>query len=59
MNYYPQPFPPILTDNIYYQLLNEINKNKQRLIELEKRITKLEQDKNNNYLKKDDNYYVI
>ena len=59
MNYYPQQFLPILNDNTIYQLLKEIKDNKQRIFELEKRITKLELEKNNNYLKKDDNYYII
>ena len=40
-------------------LIQELLKMKEKIIILEKRINKLENNKISNYLEKDDNYYMI
>ena len=51
---YPFPYPNINN----YQLIQEINKLKEKIIYLENKINYLEKN-NKNYLEKDDNYYMI
>ena len=46
---------PIYNQNI----IEEINYLKRKILELEEKIKLLETNKNNNYLKKDDSYYMI
>ena len=60
MNNYMYPIPPMI-NNYNNDLVYEIMKLKDKVIELEKRINSLENNKNteNNYLKKDDNYYIV
>ena len=55
MNQFPYPIYP----NYPYNLIDEINKLKEEINILEQRITKIEKQNKNNYLKKDDNYYMI
>lgn len=55
MNNFPLPFPPINTNNYFFNILEEINKLNERITKLEEIINKEEK----NYLKKDDNYYMI
>jgi len=53
----PYPFQvPIINQNDYYYILNELNKLKRKIKYLEDQINKSNE---NNYLKKDDNYYMI
>ena len=54
---YPIPY---ISQPINYQLLfDELNKLKHELDQLKDRIKKIEDNQTNNYLKKDDNYYMI
>lgn len=55
MNNFPLPFPPINTNNYFFNVIEEINKLNERITKLEEKINKEEKD----YLKKDDNYYMI
>lgn len=55
MNNFPLPFPPINTNNYFFNIIEEINKLNERITKLEEIINKDEK----NYLKKDDNYYMI
>ena len=55
MNNFPIPFPPINTNNYFFNIIEEINKLNERITKLEEIINKEEK----NYLKKDDNYYMI
>ncbi len=55
MNNFPMPFPPINTNNYFFNIVEEINKLNERITKLEEKINKEEKD----YLKKDDNYYMI
>lgn len=55
MNNFPIPFPPINTNNYFFNIIEEINKLNERITKLEEKINKEEK----NYLKKDDNYYMI
>ena len=55
MNNFPLPFPPINTNNYFFNIVEEINKLNERITKLEEKINKEEKD----YLKKDDNYYMI
>ena len=55
MNNFPLPFPPINTNNYFFNIIEEINKLNERITKLEEIINKEEK----NYLKKDDNYYMI
>lgn len=54
MNNYPIYF----NNNYYFNIQNEINILKEKINILEEKIKLLENNKNN-YLEKDDNYYVI
>lgn len=57
MNNYPIPLIPI---NNNYNLLNEIAALKDEIKKLNDRITKIENEKKNEYLKEDNNnYYMI
>lgn len=60
MNNYMYPIPPMI-NNYNNDLVYEIMKLKDKVIELEKRINSIENNKNTekNYLKKDDNYYIV
>ncbi len=58
MNPFPFPYIPTIPpkeNNIY----KELEKIKQEINELEKRIKKLEQNKENEYLQKEDGMYMI
>ena len=55
MNNFPIPFPPINTNNYFFNIVEEINKLNERITKLEEKINNTEKD----YLKKDDNYYMI
>ena len=55
MNNFPLPFPPINTNNYFFNIIEEINKLNERITKLEEKLNKEEK----NYLKKDDNYYMI
>lgn len=55
MNNFPIPFPPINTNNYFFNIIEEINKLNERITKLEEKLNKEEK----NYLKKDDNYYMI
>ena len=55
MNNFPIPFPPLNTNNYFFNIIEEINKLNERITKLEEKINKEEKD----YLKKDDNYYMI
>ncbi len=55
MNNFPMPFPPINTNNYFFNIVEEINKLNERITKLEEKLNKEEKD----YLKKDDNYYMI
>ena len=57
MNNFPLPFPPINTNNYFFNIIEEINKLNERITKLEERINNLENKKD--YLKKDDSYYMI
>ena len=54
MNNFNMPFPP----NYFINIPEEINKLNEKIKELEERLKQLE-NKNNNYLKNDDTYYMI
>ena len=53
--YIPYPFMPINNENIERQII-VINK---KVKDLEERVKALEENKNNNYLKKDDGLYML
>lgn len=55
MNNFPIPFPPINTNNYFFNIIEEINKLNERITKLEEKLNKEQKD----YLKKDDNYYMI
>lgn len=55
MNNFPIPFPPINTNNYFFNIVEELNKLNERITKLEEKLNKEEKD----YLKKDDNYYMI
>lgn len=56
MNAYPLPYFPIGNNpNIIY----EINELKERVKRLEEKVNNLDNSEDHNYLKKDDNYYMI
>ena len=55
MNNFPIPFPPLNTNNYFFNIIEEINKLNARITKLEEKLNKEEKD----YLKKDDNYYMI
>ena len=55
MNNFVFPYPPNI--NNYY--LEELKRLKERIHILEEKIKQLENKNTNNYLKKDDNYYMI
>lgn len=56
MNAYPLPYFPIGNNpNIIY----EINELKERVKCLEEKVNNLDNSDDHNYLKKDDNYYMI
>lgn len=59
MFYNPQ-IPYIYPQNInYLQLQEEIKKLNNEIIQLKERIENLEQNKSTDYLKKDDNFYIL
>lgn len=58
MNNFPYPYPIIPPQNPYSNQ-NELLALKEKIKELEKRIISLENQKQENYLKKDDNYQMI
>lgn len=55
MNNFVFPYPPNI--NNYY--LAELKKLIERINILEEKVKSLEKNNSNNYLKKDDNYYMI
>ncbi|MBR3145965.1 MAG: hypothetical protein IKF47_01750 [Bacilli bacterium] len=55
MNNFPIPFPPINNNNYFFNIIEEINKLNERITKLEEKLNKEQKD----YLKKDDNYYMI
>lgn len=59
MNNFPIPFPPISTNNYYYNFQEEFIALKKKVDELEERVQYLEKSKEQNYLKKEDNYYML
>ncbi len=55
----PYPFQiPIINQNDYYFILKELEEIKKQIKNLEEQIDK-KNNTNSNYLKKDDNYYMI
>ena len=56
MNNFPIPYFPI---NNIDNLIREINNIKEEVYKINQRLDKIENEKNNKYLKKDDNYYMI
>ena len=58
MNNFSYPFPPI-NNNYFINIPEEIIKLRERINILEKKIKNIENNNDNNYLKKDDNYYMI
>ena len=60
MNNFLYPIPPMI-NNYNNDLIYEIMKLKEKITELENRINSIEKNNNkqNNYLKKDDNYYIV
>ena len=56
---YPYPIPIYNNFQDNSNLLKEIQELKEKINTLEERIYKLENNKNTNYLKKDDSYYMI
>ena len=59
MNNYPYPIQPMI-NNYNNDILAEILKINRKLEQLENRINNLEKEKDNkNYLKKEDNYYIV
>ena len=59
MNNMPFMYPPIMNNNYYFNLQKELIEIKNRLKALENYIREQENKKENSYLKKDDNYYMI
>ena len=59
MNNMPFMYPPIMNNNYYFNLQKELIEIKNRLKALEDYIREQENKKENSYLKKDDNYYMI
>ena len=59
MNNMPFMYPPIMNNNYYFNLQKELMEIKNRLKALEDYIREQENKKENSYLKKDDNYYMI
>ena len=59
MNNFPFQTPPFLTNNSFYNITEELNQLKKRVDLLEEQMKEKEKDKEYNYLKKDDNYYMI
>ena len=57
MNNFNMPFPPINTNNYYFNIIEEFTKLNERISKLEEKINNWENKKD--YLKKDDNYYMI
>lgn len=56
---YNYPIPYIPQPINYQSLFDELNKLKYELDQLKDRIKKIEDNQTDNYLKKDDNYYMI
>ena len=54
---YPMPISQQI--NNYYNIIEEIKTLSAKVKILEERINKIETEKKNKYLKKDDNYYMI
>ena len=59
MNNFPFQIPPYLTNNSFYNIIEELNQLKKRIDLLEEKMKKKGNEKEYNYLKKDDNYYMI
>ena len=59
MNNIPIIYPPMMNNNYYFNLQRELNEIKERVKILENRIYEIEKKKEDAYLKKDDNYYMI
>ena len=59
MNNIPIIYPPMMNNNYYFNLQRELNEIKERVKILENRIYEIEKKKEESYLKKDDNYYMI
>lgn len=59
MNNFPFPIPPINNMYINSDIQTELIKLNERITMLENKIKKLETTNENNYMKKDDNYYMI
>ena len=59
MNNFQFPFLPMGNNINIYNLDNELNKIKEDIKIIKEKINKLEKEKENTYLKKDDNYYMI
>ena len=53
------PIPISQQINNYYNIIEEIKTLSAKVKILEERINKIETEKKNKYLKKDDNYYMI
>ena len=56
---YPYPIPIYNNYQENNNILKEIQELKEKINILEERIYKIENNKNTNYLKKDDSYYMI
>ena len=59
MNNFPFLIPPINNMYINSDIQTELIKLNERITMLENKIKKLETTNENNYMKKDDNYYMI
>jgi len=53
------PIPISQQINNYYNVIEEIKKLEKKIKILEEKINRIEVEKKNNYLKKDDTYYMI
>ena len=56
---FPIPIPPISNNYFNADIQNELNLLKERITILENKIKSMETSNENNYMKKDDNYYMI
>ncbi len=52
-------FPPYFQPSNNYEIIQEINKLKEEIIKLNKKIELIEHNKNTEYMKKNDDYYII
>ena len=53
------PIPISQQINNYYELIKEIKTLEEKKKILQEKINRIEEEKKNKYLKKDDNYYMI